>query len=218
MPGTPLWAREFHHSSCVCCAVLGFQHSHMHTSPVALHSCRAAKPAHFFLDLVSTFWLSHFPLCFTRLGWPGWSKSTRTCKHDGSSDSGVGVELHNRSQTQHDTLSSKCMSPSHNTCHAFCDECYTMAPCICSLCHMPCPQGDSVSHTMQWYIVTQWLWVLTRPKRVEKPSRHSQLSVNDQAKKCVRRTPSATALQRTARMQAHISARAPVRFWYLMLH
>jgi len=71
MPGTPLWAGGSHHSSCVCCVVLGFQHSHMHTSPVALHSCRAAQPAHFFLDLLSTFWLSHFPLCFTRLGWPG---------------------------------------------------------------------------------------------------------------------------------------------------
>lgn len=36
---------------------------------------------------------------------------------------------------------------------------------------------------------------LTSPKRVPKPSFHSQLSVKLQAKKCVSRTPSATALQ-----------------------
>jgi hypothetical protein len=41
-------------------------------------------PAHFFFDFVSTCWLSHLPLCFTRLGWPGWSKSTRTCTAHGT--------------------------------------------------------------------------------------------------------------------------------------
>lgn len=103
------------------------------------HACGCVSgpdvPPHFFFDLESTFWLSHLPLCFTRLGRPGWSKSTRTCSTCQQQSAAHTSGLHSvglscdasdlGERSHHDCVLCQCQSPHASTqsCSQLCTVC-----------------------------------------------------------------------------------------------